>query len=321
VSLLVVGLNKIKLIFIFPKNNQQSATIAHRHTHTQITKMSLPIKTKTGKTSGAVAFRLKPKEICTAEDFAEGEQTLKDWEQKERKDSTSATEDSAEDSDYSVEELSGEEAEKVLAASRPACPKVPAKKEKGWSKGKATWEIAGLKSEEEAKALGYYNKGDKCLKCSKVFERKKLKAVHDALCDGTIKRCGNAKKGPSKNPRKDYIATLVEKMEDFDLDVPKVLTGTAALTMEVMFQYLINRNSRYHGIIEEAMENKQFRKATKKWLDSLGDVTIKETKKVTASFPGGFKFQENEDEAPKTMPFTQYINNDHSGWIIEELYE
>jgi len=232
-----------------------------------------------------------------------------------------ATEDSAEDSDYSVEEMSGEEAEKVLAASRPPPPEAAPKRSKDWMKGKKTWQIAGLKSEEEAKALGYYMKGDTCLKCSKVFERKKLKAVHDALCDGTVKRCGNANKGPSKNPRKDYIATLVEKMEDFDLDVPDVLTGTAALTMEVMFQYLIERNSRYHDIIEEAMENKQFRKATKKWLDSLGDITIKETKKVTASFPGGFKYQKTEDEPATTKPFTQYINNDHSGWIIEQLYE
>lgn len=225
---------------------------------------------------------------------------------------------STEDSDFSVEEFSGTDAEEILTHARAAQQGLckPAKKAKDWSKGKATWQIAGLKSEEEAKAQGYYEKGMSCLTCGKVFARRKLKAVHDALCDGTIKRCGNAKKGTSSS-KKDYIKELVAKMEDFDLDVPSVLTGPGALTMDLMFQYLIERNKRWDAEVKEAMKNKQFRKATLKWMDSLGDITIKKTRSTVCTFSGGYKFKESIDE-DDTVKFTDYVaDDDLTRWITE----
>ena len=227
----------------------------------------------------------------------------------------SSTEDSAEDSDFSVEELTGQDAEDFMTHARAAQQGLckPAKKEKDWAKGKAQWQIAGLKSEEEAKAQGYYEKGMKCLTCGKVFARKKFKAVHDALCDGTIKRCGNAKKGTSSS-KKDYIKELIAKMEDFDLDVPDVFL---TLTMDIMFQYLIERNKRYDDNVRSAMKNKQFRKATLKWMDSLGDITIKKTRSTVCTFSGGYKFKESIDE-DDTVKFTDYVaDDDLTRWITE----
>ncbi len=228
----------------------------------------------------------------------------------------SSTEDSAEDSDFSVEELEGEAAEDFMtharAAKAGACP--PAKKAKDWSKGKAQWQIAGLKSEEEAKAQGYYEKGMKCLTCGKVFARKKLKAVHDALCDGTIKRCGNAKKSTSSS-KKDYIKELVLKMEDFDLEVPDIFH---ALTMDIMCQYLIERQDWHDDNVRAAMKNKQFRKATLKWIEGLGDITIKKTHSTVCSFSGGYKYKESTDE-DDVMKFTDYLkDSDLTKWIVEE---
>ena len=227
---------------------------------------------------------------------------------------TEDTASSAEDSDFEVEELEGQAAEDFMthkrAALKGAC--APAKKEKNWSKGKATWQIAGLASKEEAEAQGYYEKGMSCLTCGKVFARKKLKAVHDALCDGTIKRCGNTKKGTSS--KKDYIKELIVKMEDFDLEVPDIFL---ALTMDIMCQYLIERQDWHDDNVRLAMKNKQFRKATLKWIEGLGDITIKKTHSTVCSFSGGYKYKESTDE-DDVMKFTDYLkDSDLTSWIVE----
>ena len=106
-------------------------------------------------------------------------------------------------------------------------------------------------------------------------------------------------------------------MEDLDFDVPEVLSGPAGITMDLMFQYLIERNDRHDELIKDAMKIKAFRKATLKWIDSLGDITIKKTHSTVCSFSGGFKYKEQTDE-DDVMNFTDYLkDNELTRWITE----
>lgn len=94
------------------------------------------------------------------------------------------------------------------------------------AKGKTKAEIKGYASTEEAEALGYFNKGDTCPDCGKIFNRKFFKAYHwiskdEQRCDGVIKR-SNGKKQGAVRPKvvakaTNWVAEWSEQAVEFGL--------------------------------------------------------------------------------------------------------
>jgi hypothetical protein len=142
------------------------------------------------------------------------------------------------------------------------------------TKGKTKAEIKGYASTQEAEALGYFNKGDTCPDCGKIFNRKFFKAYHwiskdNQRCDGVVKRSNGKKQGVVR-PKvvakaTDWITEWSKTAVDFGLIDEPLTFSSKDLTRWIL-------EEEYKEELDEVITLKPFKKKLAHFLNNTNIV-------------------------------------------------